>query len=272
MYNIWLGVGVAVICLVLAPVLGFPWYAGILPALLFGVGAWFLGSRRTAAAVEVELAPVPQILGSLQNERDAATVEKKLAQVREILEGVVARHGKWQLFLAEQAQGQLGMLSYAQMKFDEALPRLQAGWTGDWTCQTALGCAYLRKGQLDEGFAALDKATEAAPKEASAWAIRAVMLTRNDRRDDALASLGKGLGQLPGNPVLVELQATIANKAPLDPKKLGEVWYMFWPEERMKELQAQAMSQGPNGGARPGFRGYQPPATARPGSKHAPRR
>ncbi len=232
MFNllIALGAGIFVFALVaawLGPI------AAVIPGLVVAVVAYLLLSYRIGQIVQKELAPVALML----QERK---IDESVAHMR----AVQARWGRWQFLLSGQIDAQIGMIDYLQLKFDEAFPKLQAGRWRNWMALTAIGCIHWRRGDKAAAFASLEKATDAAPKEAFAWIVRATLLSKADRRDEALRVLDLGLKTLPDSAMLKELQATIANKKKIDTKAFGQSWHQFFPEELAQQMNQQMVLRG----------------------------
>jgi predicted Zn-dependent protease len=232
MYNLLISLGVAALLFGLVTAWLGP-VAAVIPALFVLVVAYLLISYRIGQIVQVELAPLAPMLQ-----------ERKIAEAVAKLEAVKARWSKWQFLLAGQIDAQIGMIDYLQLKFDAALPRLEAGRWRNWMALVAIGAIWWRKGDKEKAFATLKEATDAGPKESTAWMVRAVLLAKADRTEDALKVLDEGLKTLEKNPTLTDLRATIANKKKIDTAALGQAWIQFFPEELQHQMQMQAMMRG----------------------------
>lgn len=211
---------------------GFPWYAGILPGVLVAAGVAFVLTRRTTQAVQAELAGLAPLLQG-----------GDIAGAKALLHGVSARHGRWQLFLEGQVASQLGMLDYMQLKFDEALPQLQAGRVRDWTADVAVACIHWRRDRLDDARRAFEAAASSRAKEPLVYVVWATCLARKGDRAGALAALSQGLEAIPDQPLLRQLKQTVANKRPIDTRTLPEGYLQFFPED----LAQQAVMRGRRG-------------------------
>lgn len=249
MYNLLLSIAFAAVTFALVAVLLQP-VAGIIPAILvFGV-AMFLLTRRIGRRIEAEM---QQLVPMLQNQQ--------VDQARKHLAGIKERYGRWQILLEGQIDAQLGMLDYLQMKWDEALPKLQNGRFRNWQAQTCIGAIHHRKGDLPKAWAELDSAMKFANKEAIVYVVYANLLLRSGERNRALEVLGKGVQNLPGSELLQQMQKDVANKRKLRTDKYPESWYQFFPEDMVKSHLVR------------GRRGQQPMVPQpRFGARMAPRR
>ena len=243
MYNSLIALAISAVAFGLVLLAGFPWTAGLFPALaLFPVAMFFL-ARRTGKQVEAALQPVQTKMMALQEGAHPSEAKKVLAEVRQILNDTKETYAPWQFLLAGQLDAQVGMLHYMQLDFDAAFPLLDKGGWRDWNAKVAAGCIRYRRGELDEAWAAFDKAEAYARKEPLVYMVRSVLEMRKGHRDKALQTLVRGLEAAPGNSVLTRLKKTIANKQRIDVQALGENWYRFFPEEMAR----QAMVTGRRG-------------------------
>jgi tetratricopeptide (TPR) repeat protein len=236
MYNLILAVAISIAAFLLAPLFGFPWISGLLPAMFALPAAAFLLMRRTARQVEAEAAPVQAIAARMQSATTPAERDAAIAEIREVLVRVKEKHGKWQLWLEESIDGQLGMLLYGQGKYDEAAPLL-ARSTRDGNAQLGLACIHVRKGDLDAASAAFKAAASAAPKEPNIFLMWGAIMASKGRREEALAALTQGLDGAPEHKQLKHVKHQVANKTTIDPETtIGEGWFMYFPEDLLKHL------------------------------------
>lgn len=215
------------------PIFG-TWYAPIAPALLFGGVTFYLIFQQMTKRVQAQL----QLLPPLLQARDLEGAER-------LLDGVVARYGKWVLLLGSQIAAQKGMLRYAQMKWDEARPLLEKGTLYNWQARTALACIAYRKGDKDAVWEHLEKASNASSKESMVYVVWAVLAIRSGDRERALKALAKGLEKNAESETLKELQKKVANKKKIKPAQLPEAWYHFFPEDLMQQMRVRGRRGGP---------------------------
>lgn len=234
MYNLLISLGVSGVVFALVAALYSP-FAGIFPALFVFPVVAFVLVRRTMSAVQAALEPA----GELAQQR-------KLDEVRALFAETKERYQWWQPMLARQLDGQLGMLDYAQGRFDDALPLLEGSFR-DWSTTLAAGCVHIRRERIEEAKQAFDDAAAYAPKEPAVWLIPATLLSRADQRSEAVVHLTKGLEQLPDNEQLKRAKKRIANKQKVDVEGFQMMWFQFFPEEAMK----LAMMRGARPGSRP---------------------
>ena len=207
--------------------------AGIIPALIvFGVVLAVIFTRRRRQ-VDAELKPLVEIFQGAQP-RTPAQANQLVDRAVELIRGVQERHANWVPMLHGQLEAQIGMLDYQRLKFDDALPRLEAGRWRNWSALLCIGAIHFRKKRHDEAWEIFREAEDAAPKEVMVYVVPAVLQVRAGERDEALATLARGLKQLEGNPKLEQLRARVANKKTISPKQLPPEWYQFFPEDAAK--------------------------------------
>jgi hypothetical protein len=234
--------------------LAWSWVAGILPAILTFLGVGFLLFRRLSTWLEAEMRGVVELLQG-----------QRVDEARTRLESIRARWGRWVPMLDGQIDAQLGMIDYLQLKFDEALPKLERGRFRNWTAEVCIACIHYRRDRKSEAYKAFAAAAATAPKEALVYVVWATQKWRDGDREGALQAVGKGLKELPAHPLLTSIQTALANKKKLDPKTFPQTWYQFWPEELIEQMRMTGRRDGP----RPGQ-----PVMPQPrfGARSAPRR
>lgn len=260
MYNLLISLAITLGIFGLVAALMQP-VAAIVPALFVFPLAMFLLARRTGKLVEAELSDLPTLLQA-----------RKVDEVKEIIRAARDRHGKWQFLLEGQLTGQLGMLDYMSLKFDEALPQLESGRWRDWTANTAIGCVHYRKGRYDKAWEAFEAAQKVGSKEAMVYVVHATLLTRRDDREGALKVLSEGLERIEGSKLLKTLKTNIANKKKLDTSDYPESWYQFFPEDAQQMMNMRGRRGSHPGGVAPGGRYQGPPPQPKQRGKMARRR
>jgi len=214
--------------------------AAIVPAVIVAGIVLVVTLRRATNGAQQMLLPMQTLMQA-----------GKVDEVEGLLISTRERWGKWMPTLTGQLEAQRGMLDYVRMNWDYALPKLENGQWRNWMAQACIACIHYRKGDKDQAFAGLEKATKSGKKEPLAWIVRAVLLNRDGQRDASLAALTDGLTHLPNHPQLTQLKKTIANKKRVDTARFGQGWYQFFPEDLARKMKATQGRQ-PFGA---GFRG-----------------
>lgn len=233
MYNLLVSLGISLAVVAAVLVAGFPVVSAIVPALLVFPIVFFVLWRRTQSQVQQALAPLQGLMQA-----------GKVSEVQALMRTVRDTWGRWQFYLTAQIDGQLGMLEYAQMHFDQARPLLEKGaGARDWSAATALACILWREGDMEAADQAFRHAAKASSKEVIIYVVWASCMARKGERAKALAALSQGLEAVPDNGLLRELKNTVANKKRIDTRRLPEMYMNFFPEEVAK----QAMMRGRRG-------------------------
>jgi len=232
MYNILISVvaGLAVFGLAsawLGPIAGF------FPALLVMGGVMFWLSRRTGAMVEAEIQAVVPLLQA-----------RKIEEAERRLNAVKTKYGRWQIMLEGQIDSQLGMIDYLQMKWDDALPKLEKGKWRNWTALTCIGCIHWRKGNKTAAYQALEEAAGVGASEPLIYLVWATLLAREGNRTRALEVLDQGIKELPESQHILNLQKTLANKKKVNTKVFPQTWYQFFPEEMAQQMVMRGRRDG----------------------------
>jgi tetratricopeptide (TPR) repeat protein len=234
MYNVVIAVGAGVIVFAVVAALLSPW-AAIVPAVLVVGGAMFFLARRVNRLIEADMAKLPAML-------EARQIQEAEAHLR----GMQERYGKWQLMLDGQLEAQLGMLDYLQLKFDDALPKLEKGSWRNAHALICVGAIHYRRGRKEQAWEALEKAQNADSKELMGHLVHAVLRAKSGDRDGALAAIATGLEALPDHAQLVQLRNRVANKKKIDVKQLPQTWYQFFPEDLQKQMLVRGRKGGPH--------------------------
>ena len=227
----------------------------VVPGLIVLAVTLFLLARRVGRQVEAEMAALVPLMQA-----------RKVEEARAHLTRMKQTYGPWQLMLGGQIDAQLGMIDYLEMKFDEALPKLQAGRFQNWTALACIGCIHWRKGEKDAAWTAFEEAHATSPKDPMLYLVWSTLLSRDGKRTEALQALDQGLKAMPENQTLLNLQKTIANKKQVSTKHFPQTWYQFFPEDLAKQMVMRGR-RGPLPEGAP-----QMPQAPRIGARQAPRR
>jgi len=82
------------------------------------------------------------------------------------------KYAKWQFFIKEQINAQIGMILYAKKRFDEALPYLKSAFQKNWMAMAMLATIYYKDKQYDLMKSTLEKAIKNSPKRVFVHSIR----------------------------------------------------------------------------------------------------
>ncbi len=144
----------------------------------------------------------------------------------EILEGCYPL-ARWQFLLRGQIDGQIGVILYAQRKFDEALPYLERSSNRHWIARAMLGVLYMKRKRIEDMKRVFDKAVAANRKEGMLASLYAYCLAKVGEREAAMAVLTRALEKLEGDGRLEANLKALQNRRPMKMKNYGDLWYQF---------------------------------------------
>lgn len=239
MYNFFIASGLS--ALVFGVVAAtFSWLTAILPALLVMGLVMFVLARRTAAEVQAALAPIP-----------ALAEKREMGKIRALIRETSDTYKNWQFFLERQLNGQLGMLDYMELKFDEALPKLEGSFR-DWSSTVAAACVHVRRERFDDAWRLFEDAASYAPKEAAVYQMWATLRARKGDRSEALQVLSTGIEAMGGHEGLKAMKKRVANKQKIDTDAFQMVWFQFFPEHALQRMTMRGARGNPMANLPPG--------------------
>lgn len=245
MYNLAISLGIAALAFALGA-LAAGWLAGILPALLAAVVAYFLLARRTGRQLE-----------TLMKQAGEAIQKGKIDRGRKLMEQGFAL-APWQFLIKEQIHAQLGAIDYLQRRFGSARKHLERSWSRNWMSMAMLACIDHREGKHDAALERMEKTTGPGGKDPIFWALYAWLAVEAGDQDKALDVLNRGLGKNAESEGLKALSDLVRNKKRIKPQKAFSAfapgWYQFFPEHMPRSQMMQMQ-----GGQRPGGYGYPQP-------------
>ncbi len=247
MYNLLISLGIAAACYAVGALVASSAVAGIFPAVLGAVVAYFLLARRTYKQVE-EVAQSAMV--HLQTaQQDPSAIDRATALIEAGLP-----LGKWQFLVESQLHGQLGQLAFmkSNMKqskdFSKAKGHLVQSWTRDWLSQTILAVVLFEESQHTEALERLEGAKSGGSGQALYWGVYAYIAKAAGKSDLCLSVLGEGLKKNEKNEALTAFRDAAANDKALPIEVFSPQWFQFFPmhiqklpyEEQMKLMGANA--------------------------------
>jgi tetratricopeptide (TPR) repeat protein len=226
MYNLLISIaaGVAVsVALALGTNLGLA--AAIFPGVLATTIVYFVLMRRTWKRLEA-------IFDAMQKEVQAQKFDKAI----QTLQGgfVLA---PWQFLVASQLHSNIGILHYLKQELEAALPHLDKSFSKNWVARGMLGAARYRKQDLDGATKVLEDAVRSNKKEGVLWSLYAWILEKEDRHEQAIAVLGRGVAANPSDEKLKTSLQSLQNGKKLKLGKLyAEQWFQFMLERPPPEM------------------------------------
>jgi len=178
---------------------------GIL-AFNYLIGKHFLG-KLTAVFQSVEK--------DLSGGRSEKAVEKLKAGYQ---------YGKWQFFVKEQIDSQIGIILYTGKSFEESAPYLKNAFNKNWMAMSMLGALHYRNQEFDSCFKTMDIAIKKNKKQGFVFALYAFFLTEQGDKDKAIEVLTKGVESNPMDDRLSSSLDALKNGKKLKMQNYGNYW------------------------------------------------
>jgi hypothetical protein len=212
------------------------WTTGIVPCLIFFIGAWIVLSRRVSKKMEIIM-----MLAGREFEAGRVDNGKRLIETGRGL-------GRWQFFLESQIDSQLGSIEYMQRNFKAARPLLEKGFKRTWEPQGMLAAMDLREGKKERAIERILAVKKHGKKDPVMWGLACYACLQANKNDQALQIINEAIGikQLAESTPLHHLRNAIQNgkaKKFKWAKVFGQPWLQYYPEHASnKMMMAQANS------------------------------
>jgi predicted Zn-dependent protease len=131
---------------------------------------------------------------------------------------------KWQLYVKEQINAQIGIIYYSNKKFDTARPYLEKAFTKNWMAMCMKAALYFKENKMEEVKKIMEKAIKGAPKEGFVYALYAYFLVESGDKQKAVEILNKGVKKNPLDERLGALLTAVQNNKKLKMQNYGTLW------------------------------------------------
>jgi tetratricopeptide (TPR) repeat protein len=223
MYNLLIAFAAGVVVTVAVRLAGLSWLAGIVPGVLVFIGAYVLLAKRIADKLKALVANAQKELQSISSPRDK---DAKVAKAVKTLEQGL-QYERWQIMVAPQVHGQIGILHYMMKDYAAAEPHLVQASGRDAMSQAMLGALRYQRKQYGPMAEAFEKAVKAGKKEGLVWAVYAWCLQQSKERDKAMAVLARAVAANPSDEKLKAAQTALQNDKRLKMKPWEPMWWQF---------------------------------------------
>lgn len=142
--------------------------------------------------------------------------------IERLMEGY--KYAKWQFFIKEQINAQIGMILYAKKRFDEALPYLKSAFQKNWMAMAMLATIYYKDKQYDLMKSTLEKAIKNSPKEGFLYTLYAYYLQSINENQKALEILTRGNKKVPLDEKLEAALDAVRNNKKIKIQNYGQLW------------------------------------------------
>ncbi len=218
MINLLLGLGVAIVLVLLFSLLKISLWLSIPLGLLAG-GALFIWLGRR---VQAELEKIFARAGELMKKQhfDAA--------IQVMKEGY--KLGPRQFLVKGSIDGQIGVVQYLRKKNEEAEPLLKTASMQHYVAKAMLAILQWKRGEKKKAKQTFELALKAGKKESLLYGVYAYALNEMKDRDGAIEVLNRGLKICKGDERLLANRSLLQNGKAMKMKVFGEQWYQFMLE------------------------------------------
>ncbi len=218
MINLLLGLGAAIVLVLLFSLLKISLWLSIPLGLLAG-GALFVWLGRK---VQAELEKIFNRAGELMKKQhfDAA--------IQVMKEGY--KLGPRQFLVKGSIDGQIGVVQYLRKKNEEAEPLLKSASMQHYVAKAMLAILQWKRGEKKKAKQTFELALKAGKKESLLYGVYAYALNEMKERDAAIEVLNRGLKVCQGDERLLTNRSLLQNAKPMKMKIFGEQWYQFMLE------------------------------------------
>ncbi len=215
MYSILVSLLVGIVIGVVYTLLGLwkTWAMGIILGVLGAIACFVILSRILAKRFEPAFMHAQKQIQAGANQLALQSLEGLLPLAR------------WQVLLKGQIYAQMGLLSYAMEKEDQALRYLEQSGLRAPDARLALAAIQYRRKKYDAAYETLDTAIKANKKQILLYNVYAFMLYKQGKQAEALAQLQRCLKVEPSNESTKDNLLRVQNNKKLNMKRFGVQWY-----------------------------------------------
>lgn len=221
MINLLLGLGAAVLTVLIGMLLRWPLWLSIPLGLLAGFGLFIWLGRKVQEQLEKIFTRAGELMKKQQF--DAAIAVMK--------EGY--KLGPRQFLVKGSIDGQIGVVQYLRKKNDEAEPLLKSASMQHYVAKAMLAILQWKRGEKKKAKQTFDLALKAGKKESLLYGVYAYALNEMHDRDGAIEVLNRGLKICKGDERLLTNRSLLQNGKAMKMKVYGEQWYQFMLERPM---------------------------------------
>jgi tetratricopeptide (TPR) repeat protein len=223
MYNLLIAFAAGLIVTVAVRLAGLPLYAGIVPGILVFIGVYLVLARRIAKRLQALVATAQKELQSISSQRDR---DAKVAKAVKTLEQGL-QYDRWQIMVAPQVHGQIGILHYMLKDYAAAEPHLAKASSRDPMAQAMRGALHYQRKEYGPMTESFERAVKAGKKEGLVWAVYAWCLQQTKERDRAIGVLGRAVAANPSDEKLKGALTALQNDKRMKMKGWEPMWWQF---------------------------------------------
>lgn len=134
------------------------------------------------------------------------------------------KYSKWQFLVRQQIDSQIGIILYANKRFEEAVPYLKKSLKSNWMAMSMLAAYYYRQKDYDNALAVMEKSSKSNKKDSFTQALYAYFLSETGNVDKAIEVLTKAMKKLPEDERLMSASDALKNKKKIKMQSYGTLW------------------------------------------------
>lgn len=134
------------------------------------------------------------------------------------------KYAKWQFLVKQQIDSQIGIILYANKRFDEALPYLKKSLKGNYMAMSMLAAYYYKQKDYDNMKAVMEKSSKANKKDSFTQCLYAYFLSETGDVDGAIAVLTKAIKKIPSDERLQNASDALKNRKKIKMQAYGTLW------------------------------------------------
>jgi len=219
--NLLLGLGAAVLTVLIGMLLRWPLWLSIPLGLLAGFGLFIWLGRKVQEQLEKIFTRAGELMKKQQFDA-AITVMKEGYKL-----------GPRQFLVKGSIDGQIGVVQYLRKKNDEAEPLLKSASMQHSVPKAILAPMQWKRGEKKKAKQTFGLALKAGKKESLLYGVYAYALNEMHDRDGAIEVLNRGLKICKGDERLLTNRSLLQNGKAMKMKVYGEQWYQFMLERPM---------------------------------------
>ncbi len=131
---------------------------------------------------------------------------------------------KWQFMVKQQIDSQIGIILYANKRFEEALPYLKNTMKRNWMGMSMLAAYYFRQKDYAKVKKIMADAAKASPKDSFTQVLNAYFLSETGDQDAAIAALVKANKKMPTDERVENALEALKNNKKIKMQSYGALW------------------------------------------------
>ncbi len=155
------------------------------------------------------------------------------------LEDIQKKFSRWQFFVKQQMNSQIGSIFYLKREFGKAFDYLNQGFSRHWVGMAMLAICYMKRNQTGKMIETFDKAVALSRKEPVLWSVYAFCLEKVGDRDKAIQVMERGLKKVGSDELMTENLEALREGKKMRMQPYGDLWFQFHLEKTGTLLRMQ---------------------------------